>query len=443
MEKIKFTLNGLIGQPYGTTFEVKNGQMVRLSRKSSEEEKDADGTSGIDNRNLNDCRSNQKLSREEIYKMKKEGVSGESIVETLVENSSTFRTKTEFAQEKYIKKKKKKHLNVFTVLKPTTRLLCEMHYNKGPSKICNLRVDSLSQMLVYGNVRAHSKLMVVETCGGLVLGAVMEKMGGYGTVVQLYTGTAPVRQTLEAYNFPQHFYDSLHAFPLNKVNCLEEGEIIRQHNKNISEVQVKTEPLLLGNYGGKTSEQNIEDISDVPKEGVSEFELKKEETEEDTVTENENGLSSDRDVSKESETQNEENQEGKGAISCQQIAKRKLEEERNAKRQLKQQHLEKSRQILLERNMDGLLVACKLNPTPIVMSLMEYVAPSRPIVVYCQYQEPLMECFVKLRQRGGVVHLTLTETWLREYQVLPGRTRPNINMSGTGGYLLTGTTVIV
>jgi len=31
--------------------------------------------------------------------------------------------------------------------------------------------------------------------------------------------------------------------------------------------------------------------------------------------------------------------------------------------------------------------------------------------------KPLLECYTKLRERGGVINLKLSETWLRNYQV--------------------------
>lgn len=92
----------------------------------------------------------------------------------------------------------------------------------------------------------------------------------------------------------------------------------------------------------------------------------------------------------------------------------------------------------------SLIVASKFHPTPLLLSLLEFVAPSRPFVVYCQYKEvnqevtsavtvqagaillgnpslffsqPLLECYTKLRERGGVINLKLSETWLRNYQV--------------------------
>jgi tRNA (adenine-N(1)-)-methyltransferase non-catalytic subunit len=53
----------------------------------------------------------------------------------------------------------------------------------------------------------------------------------------------------------------------------------------------------------------------------------------------------------------------------------------------------------------------------------------------------LAECHVALKQSGGFVQLKLTENWLREYQVLPGRTHPFVTMSSNGGFLLSGVKV--
>ena len=40
------------------------------------------------------------------------------------------------------------------------------------------------------------------------------------------------------------------------------------------------------------------------------------------------------------------------------------------------------------------------------------------------------------------VSLQLQEPWLREYQVLPGRSHPTMSMLGTGGFLLSGIAVV-
>lgn len=40
-------------------------------------------------------------------------------------------------------------------------------------------------MLTLGNIHAGSKIIVFETCAGLVLGSVMERMGGKSEVKEL------------------------------------------------------------------------------------------------------------------------------------------------------------------------------------------------------------------------------------------------------------------
>ncbi|XP_010157421.1 PREDICTED: tRNA (adenine(58)-N(1))-methyltransferase non-catalytic subunit TRM6, partial [Eurypyga helias] len=89
----------------------------------------------------------------------------------------------------------------------------------------HLRYDTLAQMLTLGNVRAGNKMIVMETCAGLVLGAVMERMGGYGTIIQMYPGAGPVRAATSCFGFPKPFFDNLHEFPLSKMDSLLLGTL--------------------------------------------------------------------------------------------------------------------------------------------------------------------------------------------------------------------------
>ena len=66
-----------------------------------------DGPITGDNKDFFDDNTAQTLTPEQIQEIKaKQG--GEVLIDKLVENSSTFQLKTQFAQEKYIKKKKNK-----------------------------------------------------------------------------------------------------------------------------------------------------------------------------------------------------------------------------------------------------------------------------------------------------------------------------------------------
>ncbi|XP_064602606.1 tRNA (adenine(58)-N(1))-methyltransferase non-catalytic subunit TRM6-like [Liolophura sinensis] len=369
VEKVKFTLDAAIGQPYGTLFEVKDKGLVKVLRADYADDAPVEGERGDDNRELLDRDSNQKLSHDEIAQMKEEGVRGESIVEHLIENSATFKTKTEFAQEKYVQKKKKKHLPVYTILKPTTRLLCEMYLSRSANKIGYLRMDSLSQILTYGNVQAGSTIAVVDSCLGLVLGAVMERMMGHGKVIHLYPGTQPNRPALDAYGFPDHVLKSLIDFPLPYVKDLYTDD--RAPNW--------------------------------------EFEA-------------------------------ESCDDGERAESDKDNRKRKHEDQWN-KKSRKEQQLREARNAM-KGKVDGLIVAFNQDPLPVVSYLSPFIHPSRPVVVFSQFKEPLMDTYVQMREKNVGVNFRVTETWLREYQVLPERTHPMVKMSAGGGYLLTYTTVI-
>ncbi|XP_036040495.1 tRNA (adenine(58)-N(1))-methyltransferase non-catalytic subunit TRM6 isoform X4 [Onychomys torridus] len=277
-----------------------------------------------------------------------------------------------------------------------------------------MRYDTLAQMLTLGNIRAGNKMIVMETCSGLVLGAMMERMGGFGSIIQLYPGDGPVRAATACFGFPKSFLHGLYEFPLNKVNSLLNGtfsaELLSSEPKASAPVEESN-----GEHGEKQiSEQTDEECSAEAPESNPEGQR-----------------------ATESVPQDPENKEPKEKGNKRDY----IQEKQRRQEEQRKRHLEAAA-LLGERNADGLIVASRFHPTPLLLSLLDFVAPSRPFVVYCQYKEPLLECYTKLRERGGVINLRLSETWLRNYQVLPDRSHPKLLMSGGGGYLLSGFTVV-
>ena len=86
----------------------------------------------------------------------------------------------------------------------------------------------------------------------------------------------------------------------------------------------------------------------------------------------------------------------------------------------------------------SLIIACKYRPLPILKQALCVLAPSSPFVVYREYLEPLTECFLHLQQAGTALRMVLSDTWMREFQTLPGRFRPAMFMSTSGGFVLSG-----
>ncbi|EDO36423.1 predicted protein, partial [Nematostella vectensis] len=370
-ERLHFFLDDAIGCHYGTTFEVDRDKVRPCWDTESSQPIKCDGDS-------------QKLSKEDIQSLKAQGLSGKDIVDQLVQNSETYKDRTEFSKAKYRKRKSKKyvqHIIRFTIHKPNTCLLAETYYSKMPQKICDLRPDALSQILTLANIRANSRVLVMEQCQGMIVGSILDRMGGYGSIVQAHNGDFPTRIAMDYYNFSSEFLSIVHGFPLIKLNTLTEKTAPDEEIKGKNEDREQPQDT-------RNTSRNTDPLS----------------------------------LSKAEQT-------------CVVVQDKLARRERRLQEELT------ARNELLKGDMDALVIVCKFHPAPVLMALLPFLAPSRPFVVFCAYKEPLMDCYVNVRAKGGVVHAKLTETWLRYYQVLPSRTHPHVNMNTSGGYLLSGITV--
>lgn len=62
-----------------------------------------------------DTNTAQKLSNEDIKRLKEQGLSGKDIIQNLIDHSDTFASKNEYAQEKWLKKKDNKYRRKYKV----------------------------------------------------------------------------------------------------------------------------------------------------------------------------------------------------------------------------------------------------------------------------------------------------------------------------------------
>lgn len=395
-ERLRFKVGSVIGDPYGSSYKVEKHLLNHVVEDDifSQTQK----TNAVtDNRNL--IGGQQTMDRDDIIKLKEAGASGTQIVESLVKSSS-FAQKTVFSQNKYLQKKKKKYSSIVKILKPSARLVCKLYEGRDPQKICHMEASSLSQLLNLSNLKTGSKVVLVETCSGVVLGSVLERLGGTGSVVNLHAGgeTAPNLFAVSNLNFADSFWQTCHSLPLHKLSpvleCTDEKmlEVLK-----LTEEEEDNEP-------GEDGEDAVVQV--------------------DKVEENKPPTRK-RKFGKHPELTREE----KLAI-------------RTDRRQQRKEHQLEAVKLLRAKNMDCLIVACRMHPTPIVKMLMETLAPSRPFVVYCEHRQPLMELFVDLSVSGQAINLHLADTFMRYYQVLPERTHPMVNKKGSGGYVLSGIKVI-
>ncbi|CAG8574278.1 12562_t:CDS:10 [Acaulospora morrowiae] len=347
-----FHANDIIGKPFGHSYEIHDRDKVKVIRNIAFYEIDE---TDANNKETTDDPSKQKLSYADIEQLKKDGLEGQDIIKKVVESHSTFDKKTEYSKAKYIKRKEAKFSRVFTPVKPTLYSVWEYFYAKNPSKIRDMRIDTLSQMLTLANVKAYSKMLVVDDTQGLVISGVMERLGGYGVVIGIHDGENHNFDVTRYMNFSKKVSDSLMVLSWQQVfkeECQEPFNF--RDEASLSEKELKFYFRSKANYD----------------------------------------------------------------------------------------RIRATRELLFKGGFDGLLIASQYQPESILDTLMPYLHGSRPIIIYHINKEMLVNTCVQMRICRKYLNPSITESWLRQYQVLPGRTHPSMSTSGGGGYLLHTTYVV-
>jgi tRNA (adenine-N(1)-)-methyltransferase non-catalytic subunit len=431
-------MESIIGRPVWTTYKMEpkrgGGKRVFVLRECDTSESFAehlkkDLSSGSDNRNIFDDGRSQLLSTEEIIGLRTSGMSGQAIVGQLIENSKTFRDKTEYSQEKYLKKKEKKYFEYITIRWPTLRLVSQIMFRTDPLKILSLRMDTLSQIITTVGIHSHGTYMLYESgCQGLVAAAMLNYIGINGRLIHIYPEKVPQKQAVFAMNYDSDKMSCLLSVNINGLfgKLLQENPV---SDANSVELPKEEKSLTLEPENCDKVMQIEEDASDIvhKKEDVI--------TETDPIIESSAGDSSKQEdkVMEEEEAVSDEFNEKK--------RKHSDTEESTAKKQRIELETEKAADLLRGSKVDGLVVIAREHPANILTALLPYVAPSRPFVVYSQCREPLLELYRLLKCRHNTLGNRVTESWLRYHQILACRTHPDISMSGGGGYLLSGIVV--
>ncbi|TPX72865.1 hypothetical protein SpCBS45565_g00236 [Spizellomyces sp. 'palustris'] len=226
-----FNAKDLFGYPFDIPYEVHGDKQVRPASMDiyALDAFDLETEEGTTNKDLVDRREAQKLSQVEIEQMKADSLKGqvpvENLIKTIVENSETFDRKTEFSKAKYIKRKQKKFSKVFTPRRPSARGLCEHFFKDNPRRICELRVDTLSQILTTGNVRSGARYLIVDEAGGLLTCALVERMQGRGEILQLHDHETYNVDLIKHLNLPPSIPNILKNLPWTRLTPNEDEDM--------------------------------------------------------------------------------------------------------------------------------------------------------------------------------------------------------------------------
>ncbi|KAF7347586.1 tRNA (Adenine(58)-N(1))-methyltransferase non-catalytic subunit TRM6 [Mycena venus] len=343
-----FYANGLINEPFGRTYDIVEKKLTLIPPRTLAEVEDTDAT----NEYINDGEFVQPLTLEEIQALKQSGAHASEIIKMQIEQHANYSLKTEYSKEKYKKRKEAKYSKVFTTIEPTLFNVCEYWFKKDQTRIRDIRVDALSQILNMANIRPGGRYLAVDDASGLIVSGILERMGGMGRLITICnTDSPPAYPVMVNMNFTNET-----AAPLSSLNWATADQ----------------------------SHTPVVPPSDVPSDQIK----------------------SDRQKS------------------------------RLNKRKAATDLLNSTREDLFAGEFDALIVASEYEPFSILEKLVPYVAGSGSIVVQSPYGQILSDLHTKLRALPGYLCPSVTEVWLRRYQVLPGRTHPTMNTSGSGGFIL-------
>ena len=85
-------------------------------------------------------------------------------------------------------------------------------------------MDTIAQILTYGNIAANRNVLVLESCKGLLLTAIVERTSGIGgKIVNLSPNGSHIstKETLDFMNLTEEKLKNIYNFPLEKVDKIQ------------------------------------------------------------------------------------------------------------------------------------------------------------------------------------------------------------------------------
>ena len=271
------------------------------------------------------------------------------------------------------KKKAKKYIQVATVRRPTGAAVAEAYFANSPAKTSYLRADALALLLSLANVGAHARVLVVETCGGLVTAAALERGGGVASAWAGGAGTRkPSLEIWRSFNFSEEQRAGLRFAPL--ATLLEEAQQARQAQQAAGGQQA-----VAGQQEQQQQQQQQDGAAGSAEGGAEPMQ---------------------QDGQPQQAQQQPEQQPGAAGGGSEQPPAA-------AATAAGPQPPFNS----------CILAAPGLSPLALVRHVLPLLAPSASLAVYSPWPQPLAEALDALRGQGQVANLALSEAWWREMQV--------------------------
>lgn len=119
--------------------------------------------------------------------------------------NENFAKKNAYSKIKYVRRKQQKFLRWICPRHPTTRGLCDFYARKDPSRIMDLRLDTLSQLLGHADIHRGGRYLLWDDSKGFILGAMLARIGACPEtlLVNLFGGSQAQTPTLPLFNLTE------------------------------------------------------------------------------------------------------------------------------------------------------------------------------------------------------------------------------------------------
>jgi len=284
-------------------------------------------------------------------------------------------------------------------------------------------------------VFANAKVLVFESCLGLVVGSVAYRMGGHGSIVAMYAGQQPHNELVGRMNLDDKSVSIIE--PVSSAELTKAADFVTENGflspedataefeklPNTTDVclkfqrgkcrfgdQCRHKHILIAGYG--VEEGDADAVTDTAATSANLPEVEASASASEPVPE-----------------------------PAPHIPKRfqtKAYDRPRYERSGRQPEELVRNQVRLRQGFSSFILASKFHPLSILQSALKLLLPSSAFVIHCEFMEPLLECFEWLHGKTQAIELMMADTWLREYQTLPGRYHPLMTIPTSGGYLLSG-----
>lgn len=272
------------------------------------------------------------------------------------------------------KKKAKKYVITAVARRATAAAIAEAYFLRQPARIGHLRLDALALLLSLAGLSAHARPLVLDACGGLVLGAAAERLAGFGTVTGVYMGSAPPSR------------EALAQFDAGRVQSGVRYASLASLLRRVAAGGEQATPI--GVPGAVEPAGGGAGVGDAGKAGTG------------TTGEPETGAT------------------GEAGFGAAGDAGTSAAGEAEASGPSRCGDATTAAPPSPQRPFNACIVAAPgLDPGAALRALLPLLAPSTPFAVYSPWMQPLAEAMHALRAEHAAVGLALQESWWREQQV--------------------------